>query len=179
MVLQAQCLGPYKGFSSGEVSYYVNKLGTWLYVLALVIWLSRGLREARGGGVQVTLNSFVLQLGQMGCNLSSWHKLQGFQTLTCLWVVDFFSLLWTSFPYSPCWLRAETDLASGENAVALWGAVIVFCGLFRWKGWNQSPHMKYCSERQREAAWEREEWGQSPCHSPRDAWWQGKHSSAV
>lgn len=59
MVSQVQCLGPCEGCSSSEVADYVNKLEPWLYILALDIWLSRGLGEMKRRA-QVTLNSFVL-----------------------------------------------------------------------------------------------------------------------
>lgn len=49
MVSQAQCLGPHEGCSGSKVADYVNKLGTWLLILAVGIWLSRGLGEVRRG----------------------------------------------------------------------------------------------------------------------------------
>lgn len=44
-----QCPGTHKGCSGGKVADYVNKLGTQLYLLALVIWLNRGPEEAKRG----------------------------------------------------------------------------------------------------------------------------------
>lgn len=64
-----------------------------------------------GDGAQITLNSIVLQLGQMGCDLSLGHKLQGLQSSACLWIVGFSSLPGTPFPY--------TSVGSGQKRVQL------------------------------------------------------------
>lgn len=99
-------------------------------------YLAKQGQERWGNGAQITLNSVVLLLGQMGCDLSLVHKLQGLQTFACLCIVGFSSLPGTPFPY--------TSVYSGQKRVQLqvivflvpWGAPSVICVIFRWKGWN-------------------------------------------
>lgn len=106
------------------------------YMYLLSLFGQMGGQGRWGAGAQITPNPVVLQLGQMGCNLSLGHKLQCLQTFACLWIVCFSSLLGTPFPY--------TSVDSGQKGVHLqvtmllvsWDAPSMICVIFMWKGWN-------------------------------------------
>jgi len=113
----------------------------------------------------------------MGCNLSSQHKLQGFQTIRWVWVVGYLLLPQTAFPYSLCWLRAETDLASGESIAC--PVRCSHCVLWHLRVTGMKPESSpETLLGEGRAAWKREERGQSPGHALSDAWQSGKHSGA-
>lgn len=119
------------------------------YMYLLSLFGQMGGQGRWGAGAQITPNPVVLQLGQMGCNLSLGHKLQCLQTFACLWICLLLFTPWNTISIHLCWFRTKRGPPSGDRVACLMRCSLHDLCHFHVKGvklvsslWNTDPRGK-------------------------------------